>query len=230
MSESLKDLIEQTTAYSLPDISKTNALESEDWGLLKATNDQIDENIKASKEEASLYAASLEDVYKAQKERHKLLMGLIPKGYGLYKWFQDEQKYSALFNEREKLRAEIEDREANDPFRTGAYEKYLKDNDWGWDIRYDDGQDLGFVWDDEVEYQSLLKDQKELQESLNYEIDAFENGTLSELSPEALFTLTSKTPVGAEIDNKATFFYGTQTELPGMVQIAMTKKFAQEHI
>lgn len=49
MSESLKDLIEQTTAYSLPDISKTNALESEDWGLLKATNDQIDENIKDSK-------------------------------------------------------------------------------------------------------------------------------------------------------------------------------------
>ena len=79
--QSLADLIEQTSSYQLPNISKTNAITSSfDNDLLKATEGQIEESIRAEKEEATLYSAQLNDVYEAKKKRAQALRVLIPTG------------------------------------------------------------------------------------------------------------------------------------------------------
>ena len=103
--QSLADLIEQTSSYQLPNISKTNAITSSfDNDLLKATEDQIEESIRAEKEEATLYSAQLNDVYEAKKKRAQALRGLIPTGIAVAQWVNDERKAHNIYKQHEEAK------------------------------------------------------------------------------------------------------------------------------
>lgn len=228
MTTSLKDLIEATTSYKLPDISDTNKLTSNDGNLVDETNKQIEATAKAEKEEASLFANSLKDVYESKKQRYNKFVNLIPQAYGLKKWIDDENTANAIFEEHEKLREEIETNSKFFP-KGKEWEFKLQEHDYDWDISDPTSPLLNFEYPEDIEYNDAFKLNQEVRAELNTELDLWGKGE-STLSPQELYLLTSETPTGKEIDNKAVFFSGTNRQLAGNYQQVMDYVFDKNDV
>ena len=228
--QSLADLIEQTSSYQLPSISKTNAITSSfDNDLLKATEGQIEESIRAEKEEATLYSAQLNDVYEAKKKRAQALRGLIPTGIAVAQWVNDERKAHNIYKQHEEAKEKagilFQPRiMGGKPLSQEEWELY-NNYEFQWDLQDSDNPVIPFYNADEEFYKNAFKESKLTRQPLEAEISAFERGEDGELTPGELYFLMGQTATGVEVDNKAIFFDGQKELLPSRYQTEITFVF-----
>lgn len=137
--QTLADLIEQTSAYQLPSISKTNTLTSSfNNDLLDATEAQMKVEEDSAKEEATLYSQQLDKIFEEKKKQAKRLRDFLPKGAKqLKEWVESERKGNAIYDQHRQLQEEIDP--ISLPFTKQILTKSewgrLNENDFAWDIR-----------------------------------------------------------------------------------------------
>ena len=236
MSDSLKDLIAETTAYKLP----THDRDTTNWTpntstLLEATNTQIEEAAESDKAQSADMQESLRYYYDiTDKQSKSKLQAFIKGGTFVAKWAVDERKAHKIWKEHQKLDQQIRAHKAkNNLLDIGrdnfALEK-LDTAGFNWDVT----DTFGDLFPSSDIYEKALEENSELKAQytaeLNADLLAWDQNELEGIDPFELYLLTSKTDSGQDIEDRESFFQKVDNFKTMGFQIAGTHVFKEGSI
>ena len=232
--QSLKDLIEETSSYKLPSHSKevTNWTPN-DGTLLKATNDQIEDNIASNKEESAAMQENLRYAYEMRDKTQKAkLKAFIEGGTQLAKWAIDEHKAHKMWLDHEKVREEVEQARIKNKYLPDSKELnlFLDTKGFNWDVTNINSDQFPTLDTNVLDYEAALAEKADIKSALNQELLLYDQNQLEGISSEELYLLTSESSTGAEIHNKDEFFRTIDDFKAGGYQIAAGFEFPKGSI